>query len=544
MRLRSGWLRLSLLLLGLILYGAAVWDNTWSRHDEAVFLSWKSQFHQQWVDGQLSLTTFTAPQAGQGRFIPGFHLAQFVEYELFGLDCWKHHLFRLVVMLALCQVFFSVTVRAAGSPGAAWLAGLLFLCYSPSVDIWACLEMGEFYQLALLLPSVWCLVAAMGAPMEKRLFRAGLTLAAGLWILLAFLVKETSLSFLALGGALVIACFIGCGELLSRRNRLLSGVYLGFHVLAALLWPIMKDASGVCSIKSGLYTSHYQPTLATIASTALKYGDMLWNGFQLLALVALGIFVCRLAVWARRRVRPDAYDGWAFVGLCWFAGLVIITLPWQLVNPYYLGPGLPGLCLFIGLMVWRFLAEPTEQTPPTRSWGRLALRWLVVANLVLLPLIAGIRTNNYLIFKHDYSRATFDTIKTLALYAAPSARFFINVPAEHPGFFTEMVMLLTIVCNRPDLQDFYHCNKPGVPDPRAGDYLLTFTREPEGSSRPAAMAVPASFHDRTLNQFGDRIKLVRQIRYDRRLLACYPDAPIFNWVARTGVKLPDQLGMP
>jgi len=56
--------------------------------------------------------------------------------------------------------------------------------------------------------------------------------------------------------------------------------------------------------------------------------------------------------------------------------------------------------------------------------------------------------------------------------------------------------------------------------------------------------VPASLHERTLNQLGDRLKLVGQFRYDRRLPASYPDAPIFNWVARAGVKLPAHLGMP
>ncbi len=545
MKLRSLWLRLSLLLLGIILYGATLWDNTWSRHDEATIQYWKQQFHQQWVDGQLSLTSFTAVQADQGRFIPGFHLAQFIEHELFGLDCWKHRLFRLAVMLALCQVLFSVAARVTGSPGAAWLTGLLFLCFSPNVENWSCLDTQEFYQTAILLPSLWCLVTAMGAPTEKRMFRAGLTLAAGLWISPAFLIKETSLAFIALAVALTIGCLIGCGELLSRRNRLLSGVYLGFHVLTALLWPVMKDAAGISPIKAGLYTSqHYQPTLVIMASTAFKYGDLLWNSFQLLTLVALGLFLWRLAGWARSRVRPDAYDGWAFVGMCWFAGLVIITLPMKLAHGRYLGPGLPGLCLFVGLMVWRFLAERTQQAPPRPSWPRSLLRWLVVANLVLLPLIAGIRTNNYLIFKHDYDRATFDATETLACHAAPGARFFINVPAEQPGFFTEMVPLLAIVCNRPDLKEFYHYNKPDRPEPRAGDYLLTFTREPEGSSRPAALPVPASLHERTLNQLGDRLKLVRQIRYDRRLLASYPDAPIFNWFARAGVKLPAHLGMP
>ncbi|MBM3891050.1 MAG: hypothetical protein FJ388_18205, partial [Verrucomicrobia bacterium] len=168
MKLRSGWLRLSLLLPGIILYGAAVWETRWSTVDDAMFLRLKLEFHQQWADGQLSPKLVTGGQAG-GRFIPGFCVAQFIEHELFGLECWKHHLFHLVVMLAVCQVLFSVTARATGSPGAAWLTGLLFLCFSPNVENWARLDLQEFYQMALLLPSLWCMVVAMGAPSERRL---------------------------------------------------------------------------------------------------------------------------------------------------------------------------------------------------------------------------------------------------------------------------------------------------------------------------------------------------------------------------------------
>ncbi|MFA5190382.1 MAG: hypothetical protein WC740_06635 [Verrucomicrobiia bacterium] len=55
--------------------------------------------------------------------------------------------------------------------------------------------------------------------------------------------------------------------------------------------------------------------------------------------------------------------------------------------------------------------------------------------------------------------------------------------------------------------------------------------------------MPESFHTSTLDRLKDHLSLVQRFRYERQLLSSYPDAPIFNLVARTGIRLPDYLGM-
>ena len=107
--------------------------------------------------------------------------------------------------------------------------------------------------------------------------------------------------------------------------------------------------------------------------------------------------------------------------------------------------------------------------------------------------------------------------------------------------FDEMTIFLNLLFGRGDLTQFNY-NKPLRPDPRTGDCLLVYVREPN-TPRSTEMWLPESFHTATLNQLKNRLKLVQTFRYERRLFSSYPDAFVFNLVASAGIQLPDYLGM-
>jgi hypothetical protein len=225
------------------------------------------------------------------------------------------------------------------------------------------------------------------------------------------------------------------------------------------------------------------------------------------------------------------------VGLCWFLAFWSILLPWKHPLARYIGPAVPGLCLFVGVMVSRLL----EEVAGMRPWWKPALRWVLLANLPVLALAGLIRNYNYFIFRHDFDLSAARARQSLAQHAPPNARFFVNLPPENERIFDEMAKLLRVLHGRPDLE-LTSFNAPGRPEPKPGDCFLVFVREP-ATPRSTEMCLPESFHAAALEQLKDRLKLVERFRFERQLWSSYPDAPIFNLVSRAGLRLPDYLGM-
>jgi len=480
--------------------------------------------------------------ADGGLFRPAFSCLKLIEYGLFGFDAWKHHLAHLVILLVLCQLLFSIVHRGTLSDGAAWLSGLMWVFFSPDVENWYRLnEASSFYPLAFALPSLWCVVRAFSTASERVVLRWTLIVLSGVLLVPATFTRETSVAFAGFAAALVIGCLLGIEPLLTRRNLALAVGHLAAHLAVALAWYVLKQMTGVQPISAGGYTSDYQLSAGVFIATAFKYADVVWNGYQLLFPIALVLIGQRLWSWARGRRVLDSWDGWALVGLCWFAAVLAILLPWKHPIARYLGSGVPGLALFVGVTLWRFLSESASNRSGARLPGTQWVRWVVIANLAILPAISLVRNYNYLIFRHDYDLAGFQVVGTVAKEAPPHARLFMNMPADSQFIFNEMMKLLRILHGRADLAQV-NFNATGRPEPRRGDFLLVYVREP-ATPRSTEASLPESFHAATLERLKDRLSFVSRFRYERQLLNSYPDAPVFNLVTRLGIQLPDYLGM-
>ncbi|MBI5397760.1 MAG: hypothetical protein HZA91_20875 [Verrucomicrobia bacterium] len=532
--------RLGLLLIGLVFYGGALWDPAWSTVDDGQLLSNAQAARSRLAAGDWSVDTFNSPFSGHGRFRPSLIAFKVIECALFNYNPWLHHMAHVLVMLGVCQLLFSIAWRATASHGASTLTVLVFLFASPNVENWFRLTMDEFYVSSLTVASLWCLTWAFELPPAAKARRAAGLAAAAMLLVPSYLAKETSVALMGLAGAIWLACWRNAGGLLARRNLALSAGYLAAHGAIFVMWLLARQAAAVAAIHEGVYSSGYQVSASVMISTAVKYADVVWNGCQLLFPVALVFLLWRLSRWLRGRRELDARDGWAFVGLCWFGSILAVLLPWKSPLARYLGSGQPGLALLVGIMTWTLLEQAGSAVGATRNWRWRAIRWLVLGNLALLPVIALVRNYNYFVFRHDFDRAAFGVIETLAAQAPARVRLYMDLPAEEPFYFTEIPLLLRVLFGRDDFEQF-NFNGPSRPEPRPGDYLLLFARE--GSPRGTEITLHPSFHDRTLRHWGDRLGLVREIRYDRRLLNAYPDAPLVNTVARLGIKLPDYLGL-
>jgi hypothetical protein len=544
MRQRVLWFRLSLVLIGVVLYAGVVWEPVWSTVDEGREMAYAAQCRQLFVGqhGLPSLKAMVEYSATEGLFRPAFVVLKWAEYECFGFDCWKYHWLRLLVLLGLCQLLFSIALRAVQSPTAAFLAGLLFLSFSPCIENWFRLgEASAFYPITFALPSLWCVVRALESPSDRKTYRWTMMAAAVLLSVPPYFCKESGLALVGLAAGLCLAGWLKTGPLLSLRNTGLSVSYLAANLATAIAWLVLKQHAGTLAIHAGAYSSNYQFAIPSMAVTAFKYTDVLWNGFQFLTPVALLVFGRRVFQWLKRQRPLDAWDGWALVGLCWFGAILALMLPWKQPLGRYLCIGVPGLSLFVGTMLYCLLNETRHGPIRNFSPVQTGLRWLVMGNLVLLPVIGGIRNYNYLLFRHDFDHAASRVIETVATTAPAGARLFMDMPADSKFMFDEMMDWIKLRFGRKDLAQFNY-NKQPRPEPQAGDFLLVYVREP-ATPRSTELWLPESFHAPTLGQLKDRLKLVRCFREERRLPSSYPDAPVFNLVARLGLKLPSYVGM-
>ena len=536
MKQRELWLRLSLVLISFVLYAGTVWDNHWSPVDDGGDLERMVQSRQRIAQGQF---TFQPPTSGL--FRPTFALLRMGEYALGGSVCSRHHVLHLLVMVGLVQLLFSIVHRATDSSRAAWLVAALYTLFSPNVENWFRLDDPSFYPTFCAVFSLWCMTRALSRPPERAGHRR-LAFAAAVAVLVpAYFTKETSMAFAGLGLGLFAACCVGAGGLLARRNRALTGAYLAAHLAMAAAWFLLRGIAGIKSISGGDYTSNYAVSPIIMLATAFKYADVVWNGFQFLTIIALGLFVSRVLRRLKMRQPLDAVEGWFLVGACWFGATLTMMLPWKYPLARYLGPGVPGLAMAVGLMLWDALRKTGAVPDAGRRHGEQWLRWVVVANLAVLPAITAIRNYHYLVFRHDFDRSAFQVVETVAQTAPARARLFMNVPTDSAYMFDEMMIFMRLFFGREDLTQFNY-NKRPHPEPQAGDYFLVFVREP-ATPRSTEMLLPESFHTAALGQLKDRLKLAQRFHYERRLLNSYPDAPIFNLVARAGFKLPDCLGM-
>jgi hypothetical protein len=400
--------------------------------------------------------------------------------------------------------------------------------------------MDEFYVGCLGVAAVWLFTLALAEPLERRTFRWACTASSLAAIWLAFLTKETAPALIAVAGAAWVASVFGVGDLLSKRNRGLCGMYFVAQLALVLLLMWFRKTSSAVPIAKGFYTSAYQIRPDVMLATAVKYADVIWNAFQFLTLIAFALWIWRVLLRICGKRELDAWDGWAFVGLAWFTPFLVGLLPWKLPLARYLGAAMPGLALFIATTIGKFLHD-TKPSPGIRhAIGIVAVRWLVIVNLAFLPISTVVRTYNYTIFRHDYDHAALAVVETLASHAPMGARLYASFPANFLSCFREMNRLFPLLFGRCDLHLLY-INSPNRPKPRPGDYLLTFARE--GSPRNIELTLPASFQAKTLSQVGNRVSLLSTFQYDRHLLNAYPDAPFFNAAVRLGIKLPHYLGM-
>ncbi len=391
----SVWLRLVILGAALLFYGGVLWEPAWSTVNDGNNLVRVAAFHQQLTEGRLTwrsaLDAWQLRESGLCR--PCYHWVHWIEYRALGLDCWKHHLWRFLVVLGVCYILFSIATRVTGSLGAGWLTAVLYILFSPNVEFWFALDDPVFYPTVLATVSLWVMVRALATPRERSIQRWMLVLAAVALYVPAYYTKENSLALFGVAAALWVACLSRAGSLLNRHNLALVSVNLAAHICLAAGWFWLRSLLNIAPIASGSYTANYSPTPGVMTATAFKYSDTLWNGFQLLFPIALALFLWRLWLWIRGRRELDDYDGWAFVGLSWFACVIAFMLPWKSPIARYLVTGVPGLSLFVGFCLWRFLSQTSRPTAEIGSptWPRTVLRWTVLANLALLPVVTLVR---------------------------------------------------------------------------------------------------------------------------------------------------------
>ncbi len=375
-----------------------------------------------------------------GRFRPLYWLWLVAQYRLWGPSPLAFFV-ALSAALAVTAGLIAETVSlAAKDLRAGLLAGLAFVLAPPVVENYYTLAKGEPWLVLSLASSSYLLVSALDAADRDAASSRRRLAGAAACLLPAYFWKETAHAMLVVSLLWLAGTWLVSRRLpTSRRPRLVLAYALA-NVACAALYTVAHAQSGTAAIASGTYSTHYMPSLDTMAQSALRHLAFAVRDFPMLPIAA--------AVWGARRIRAGAGTSWriravVFAGAVWIAGWAAMMLPWRATFEYYLLPLSVGVAALTGVFLASIAAEATAR--PLGWISRMALGVGAVATAVA---VMNSATNARVQLAVD--AANTELVEFLAAQAPPRGTVLLNLAGDSE-YLVEMREHLARLHGRPDL---------------------------------------------------------------------------------------------
>ena len=318
-----------------------------------------------------------------GRFRPIHWLYYTLIYALAGQHPLWYFLGNLILFFILLYELIVILRKMAFADWQILLASLIFIFSMPVIENYYTLGKGEPLQLVFILLSL-LIFDTFRTTKKKSLQWIYFSLSL-LGSLLAIMVKETAIIMAPIAGLWVIYTFVK-QKTFSKEERRSYLLYLIALIGSVLLYFIIRTMGGGTELTSGTYTQQYSFTFASLVEKILRW--MTLFGFYFHFLFPLGIAFIILLL---KKGRLNAKTNFAlFRWLGWILGWVIVLLPWQYAEAYYLLPFSLGISVVIGLLSPSlFKAIQTSKT---------SLKWILVAlaslgSILLISVLPNYYTN-------------------------------------------------------------------------------------------------------------------------------------------------------
>ena len=311
-----------------------------------------------------------------GRFRPVYWLYFTLIYGVAGPSPFWFFFAQLILLLSL---LFEIRVLMKMANAKDWqilITSLVFLFSMPIIENFYTLSKGEPPQLVFLLASLLCFekTKSLQKPSAKTLF----AFLSFFCILFAMLVKETALIMVPIVGLWFgFVLFFQKKDPTQKRSDYV--LFLAAATLAVLAYFGLRAVWGTASISGGTYTQRYDLTLQAIVSRILRWLTMYAFYFHYLLPLAV---LTMIAIFSNA---IEEHKQQMFNWIAWVLLWMVVLLPWEFAEVYYLLPISFGFAMLIGFLLPSVKTLITSKKPLVRWVSILLLGLTLVLLLATLP---------------------------------------------------------------------------------------------------------------------------------------------------------------
>ena len=371
-----------------------------------------------------------------GRFRPVYWLINGLIYSLVGQNPLGFFLVNTLV-LALIAISIVLWVHAVtGNFLLSGLAAVFFITAGPTIEPFYTNSKAEPFQVLLILLCTLFFLAERNA--NRKVHQALFAAACGFFMLLAMLIKETSIAILPVyfGWWLLHRCFKLLDQSTNARWNLAPIVVVA---LAVLGFFYIRGLSVSVSMQDGGYSGRYLLSGERIISSLIRWAGWIVRDFPFVFPLVAGYFVVSI------ETRTWKWMGLLLEAGIWAAGWVLVFLPWGYTAEYYLLPATVGIAIISAIGLERII-----HPRPQRS---LLVKGIIAVCLLFSFAFWGIVqlrniSNGQIQIAVD--RANTALLDYLAEEAPADASLAVNLPYQSEYRY-EIELYLTQLMDRPDL---------------------------------------------------------------------------------------------
>ncbi len=311
-----------------------------------------------------------------GRFRPVYWLYFTLIYGFAGPNPFWFFLTQLMLLLLLLFELQALMRMTGTKDWQMLVSSLVFLFSVPMIENFYTLSKGEPLQLVFLLASILYFEKTKSS--QRTPTKALFTILSFLSILFAMLVKETAVIMIPLM-ALWYGFILIFNKKYHSQNRSNYLLFLGAAILAVMAYFGLRAAWGTATISGGTYSQRYDVTLQALITRVLRWMTMYAFYFHyLLPLAALTL----IALFSQAiKEHTQHLFNWMVWVLLW----MVVLLPWEYAEVYFLLPISLGFAMLIGFLAPSFLGLIASKKSSIRWISATLSAITILFMLVTLP---------------------------------------------------------------------------------------------------------------------------------------------------------------
>jgi len=443
-----------------------------------------------------------------GRFRPIYWLYFTLIFIVAGMRPFWFFFSHLILFLVLLLQIRLLMKKMNADNKQILIASLIFIFSMPIIENFYTLGKGEPLQLVFLLSALVCFEELKNSIKKGERWLASIL--TFIFILAAILVKETAILIAPLAAVWFGYTWIKRNQY-SEHIRKTILVFLLIATASIAAFFILRYLWGSTSLTGGTYTEKYDFSISLLVEKTLRWVTQLSFYFHYL----IPMFLLLLIIILKKRISDEAQKQNIFNWTSWSLFWIVVLIPWDLAEVYYLLPFSLGIAILIGLL-WPYIIDMIRDRQKTMKWTALVLSSLtLILFLIILP---SFRTDALTQLTIDRVNKTM--LEVVQEIIPEDGDFFVGMDS-HNEYFMNIEYFLVNRYDRDDIFiDFVSLDTLGrMHHYSNGIVILPYIRNQAalGVRLGVEEEFTMAWRDIIVFEMGDRLTALAEIRDDIRL---------------------------